>query len=61
MKWLSKKIKERRLELNLSQTQTAKAVGISRRSLIDFENGSDIKASKLQKLCTYLAITITFQ
>lgn len=61
MKWLSKKIKERRVELKLSQMRTAKAVGISRRSLIDFENGGDIKASNLQKLCTYLAVTITFQ
>lgn len=53
------KIKEIRSGKNVTQDEISVAIGVSKRSFIDYETGkTDIPVGKLQKIATYLQVTI---
>lgn len=53
------KIRELRTQKNVTQDEISEAIGVSKRSYIDYENEkTDIPIKKLQKIATYLNVSI---
>lgn len=54
---LAGRVKNYRLDMNLSQTEFAKKAGISVRSIINFESGLDVKLSNFIKILKALELS----
>lgn len=58
---MENKVKEKRLELKLTQEELAKEAGISRNVIIQIENGHDLNLTKstMQSIAKALNSTVT--
>lgn len=58
---MENKVKEKRLELKLTQEELAKEAGISRNVIIQIENGRDLNLTKstMQSIAKALNSTVT--
>jgi transcriptional regulator with XRE-family HTH domain len=58
---VGKRVRMRRLMLNMSQTDIAEALGLTFQQVQKYEKGTNrISASRLQQLCRILQVPVTF-